>query len=66
MIIRRRRRTAELSELLDWNIEEAIQNLKNEYSPEILNELAITFIKESKSSSKIEKEEPSQIEWKSS
>ena len=29
------RRTAELSELLDWDIEKAIEHLKHEYSPEI-------------------------------
>jgi hypothetical protein len=55
------RRTTELSELLDWNIEEAIQNLKTEYSPEIFKRASYyLYKKESKSSSDIEKEEPSQ------
>lgn len=55
------RRTAELSELLDWNIEEAIENLKHEYSPEIFKRASYyLYKKESKSSSEIEKEEPSQ------
>ncbi len=55
------RRTTELSELLDWNIEEAITNLKHEYSPEIFNRASYyLYKKETKSSSEIEKEEPSQ------
>ncbi len=55
------RRTTELSELLDWNIKEAIENLKNEYSPEIFNRASYyLYKKESKSSTEIEKEEPSQ------
>jgi hypothetical protein len=55
------RRTTELSESLDWNIEEAIENLKHEYSPEIFNRASYyLYKKESKSSSEIEKEEPSQ------
>ena len=55
------RRTTELSELLDWNIEEAIENLKHEYSLEIFNRASYyLYKKESKSSSEIEKEEPSQ------
>ena len=55
------RRTSELSELLDWNIEEAIENLKHEYSPEIFNRASYyLYKKESKSSCEIEKEEPSQ------
>jgi len=55
------RRTTELSELLDWNIEEAIENLKQEYSPEIFNRASYyLYKKESKSSSEIEKEDPSQ------
>ena len=55
------RRTTELSESLDWNIEEAIENLKHEYSPEIFNRASYYLYKiESKSSSEIEKEEPSQ------
>lgn len=54
------RRTAELSELLDWNIEEAIENLIHEYSPEIFKRASYyLYKKESKSSSKIEKEESS-------
>ena len=55
------RRTTELSELLDWNIEEAIENLKHEYSPEIFKRASYyLYKKESKSSSEIENEEPSQ------
>ena len=55
------RKTAELSELLDWNIGEAIENLKHEYSPEIFKRASYyLYKKESKSSSEIEKEEPSQ------
>jgi len=55
------RRTTELSELLDWNIEEAIENLKHKYSPEVFNRASYyLYKKESKSSSEIEKEEPSQ------
>jgi hypothetical protein len=55
------RRTTELNELLDWNVEEAIQNLKHEYSPEIFKRASYyLYKKESKSSSEIEKEEPSQ------
>ena len=55
------RRTTELSDSLDWNIEEAIENLKHEYSPEIFNRASYyLYKKESKSSSEIEKEEPSQ------
>lgn len=55
------RRTAELSELLDWNIKEAIENLKHEYSSEIFKRASYyLYKKESKSSSEIEKEEPSQ------
>ena len=55
------RRTTELSELLDWNIEKAIEHLKHEYSPEIFNRASYClYKKESKSSSEIEKEEPSQ------
>lgn len=54
------RRTTELSELLDWNIEEAIENLRHEYSPEIFNRASYyLYKKESKSSSEIEKEKPS-------
>jgi hypothetical protein len=55
------RRTTELSELLDWNIKETIENLKHEYSQEIFNRASYyLYKKESKSSSEIEKEEPSQ------
>ena len=55
------RKTSELSELLDWNIEEAIENLKHEYSPEIFKRASYyLYKKESKSSSEIEGEEPSQ------
>lgn len=54
------RKTTELRELLDWNIEEAIENLKHEYSPEIFKRASYyLYKKESKSSSEIEKEEPS-------
>jgi len=54
------RRTTELSELLNWNIEKAIENLKQEYSPEIFKRASYyLYKKESKSSSEIEKEEPS-------
>ena len=55
------RKTSELSELLDWNIEEAIENLKHEYSPEIFKRASYyLYKKESKSSSEIEKEKPSE------
>ena len=55
------RRTTELGELLDWKIEEAIERLKQEYSPEIFKRASYyLYKKESKSSSEIEKEEPSQ------
>lgn len=54
------RRTTELNELLNWDIEVAIKNLQNEYSPAIFNRASYYFYKkESKSSSEIEKEEPS-------
>ena len=54
------RRTTELSELLDWNIEDAIEDLKHKYSPEIFKRASYyLYKKESKSSSEIEKEEPS-------
>jgi hypothetical protein len=54
------RRTTELSELLDWNIEEAFTNLRHKYSPEIFNRASYyLYKKETKSSSEIEKEEPS-------
>ncbi|MBL4649264.1 MAG: Fic family protein [Aureispira sp.] len=52
------RRTAELSELLNWNIEKAIEDLKEEYSPDIFRRASYyLYKKESKSSSEIEKEE---------
>ena len=55
------RRTAELSGLLEWNIREAIENLKDEYSPDIFKRVSYyLYKKESKSSSEIEKEDPSQ------
>ncbi|HNP19989.1 MAG TPA: Fic family protein [Fulvivirga sp.] len=55
------RKTTELCELLDWNIEKAIENLKNEFSAEIFKRAShYLYKKESKSSSEIEKEEPSQ------
>jgi hypothetical protein len=53
------RRTAELSELLDWDIGEAINKLKDEYSPEIFKRASYyLYKKESKSSSEIEREDP--------
>jgi hypothetical protein len=53
------RKTAELSELLDWSIENAIEKLKHDYSPEIFNRASYyLYKKESKSSTEIEKEEP--------
>jgi len=55
------RKTTELRALLDWNIEEAIENLKYKYSPGIFKRASYyLYKKESKSSSEIEKEEPSQ------
>ena len=55
------RKTTELRELLDWNIKEAIENLKHKYSPEIFKRASYyLYKKETKSSSEIEKEEPSQ------
>jgi len=55
------RRTTELSKLLDWNIKDAIEDLKKEYSPEVFNRASYyLYKKESKSSSEIEREEPSQ------
>jgi len=54
------RRTTELTELLEWDIKKAIENLKHEYSPEIFKRASYyLYKKESKSSSEIEKEEPS-------
>jgi len=55
------RRTTELQELLNWNIEEAIGNLKQAYSSEVFRRASYyLYKKESKSSIEIEKEEPSQ------
>jgi hypothetical protein len=55
------RRTTELCELLDWNVEGAIENLKQEYSPEIFKRASYyLYKKESKSSSEIENEDPPQ------
>lgn len=55
------RKTTELSELLDWDIKEAIENLKREYSPDIFKRASYyLYKKESKSSSEIEKEDPPQ------
>ncbi len=53
------RRTDELNDLLDWDIEEAIENIKLEYSPEIFRRASYyLYQKESKSSSEIEQEQP--------
>jgi len=55
------RRTAELSELLEWNIEGAMESLEHEYSPEIFKRASYyLYKKESKSSSEIENEDPPQ------
>ncbi|MCB9233725.1 MAG: Fic family protein [Bacteroidia bacterium] len=55
------RRTTELVGSLDWEIEAALENLQEEYSPEIFKRAAYyLFKKESKSSSEIERENPSQ------
>jgi Fic family protein len=55
------RRTSELEELLTWDIQAAIEKLKDEYSPEIFRRASYyLYKKESKSSNEIEKEEPSQ------
>ena len=55
------RRTKELEALLDWDIEQAIEKLKDEYSPEIFRRASYyLYKKESKSSNEIEKEEPTQ------
>ncbi|WP_108867707.1 Fic family protein [Aquimarina aquimarini] len=55
------RKTTELKDLLDWDIQGEIENLKHEYSPEIFKRASYyLYKKESKSSSEIEKEEPSQ------
>lgn len=53
------RKTGELNGLLKWNIEDAIENLKHEYSPEIFRRASYyLYKKESKSSSEIEHEQP--------
>ena len=53
------RRTTELNELLDWNIEEAIENLEQEYPPELFKRASYyLYKKETKSSSEIENEDP--------
>jgi len=55
------RKTTELKDLLDWNIQDEIENLKHKYSPEIFKRAShYLYKKESKSSSEIEKEEPTQ------
>lgn len=55
------RKTTELKDLLNWNIQGEIENLKHEYSPEIFKRASYyLYKKESKSSSEIENEEPSQ------
>ncbi|WP_082868214.1 Fic family protein [Tenacibaculum ovolyticum] len=55
------RKTTELKDLLDWNIQGEIEKLKHEYSPGIFKRASYyLYKKESKSSSEIEKEEPSQ------
>ena len=48
------RKTAELRELLDWNIQSEIESLKHEYSPEVFKRASYyLYKKESKSSSEI-------------
>ena len=55
------RKTTELKDLLDWNIQDEIENLKHKYSPEIFKRASYyLYKKESKSSSEIENEEPPQ------
>jgi hypothetical protein len=55
------RKTTELSELLDWDIKEAIENLRREYAPDIFKRVSYyLYKKESKSSSEIEKDDPPQ------
>ena len=45
------RKTTELKDLLDWNIQGEIENLKDEYSPEIFKRASYyLYKKESKSS----------------
>jgi len=53
------RRTTELNELINWNIEEALEALKQEYSSEVFKRASYYFYKkETKSSSEIENEDP--------
>jgi hypothetical protein len=53
------RRTSELNELINWDIEEALGKLKQEYSPEVFKRASYyLFKKETKSSSEIENEDP--------
>jgi len=53
------RRTAELTQLLEWDAGEAIGKLKEAYSPEIFKRASYyLYKKESKSSSEIESENP--------
>ena len=55
------RRTTELNDLLNWNIQEEIENLKHQYSSDIFKRASYyLYKKESKSSNEIEKEEPPQ------
>jgi hypothetical protein len=59
------RKTTELCELLDWDIERAIENLRQDYSPEIFRRASYyLYKKETKSSSEIENEAPSQDRMK--
>lgn len=51
------RKSSELLDLLEWDVKEAINNLKKEYSPEIFDRASYyLYKKESKSSSEIERE----------
>jgi Fic family protein len=53
------RKTAELSELLNWDLKNALSNLKQSYPPEIFKRASYyLYKKESKSSSDIEHEVP--------
>ena len=59
------RKTTELCELLDWDIERAIENLRHDYSPEIFRRASYyLYKKETKSSSEIENEDPPQDRMK--
>jgi len=54
------RRTAELNDLLQWDMSGAVAKLRRDYSPEIFKRASyFLYKKESKSSSEIEKEMPS-------